>query len=182
MLLAGLRVSKSPTITVTITGLLNCCHHSQESSGGSTAIERFIHVVSSSREFRFPAEECNQHRDLIAKTCTDTLGGAVLALPNPQLKIKGAGEMRQSGMESPWDSFSYLVRKNMSPEGKCCGSDILRDAQGISLLVPGRTINTTITWRRLAGNVSQNLIPLPGEQRNSGNPLQPRLGGPAQIP
>lgn len=39
-----------------------------------------------------------------------------------------------------------------------------------------------ITWGHLAGDVSQSLIPLPGEQRSSGNPLQSRLGDPAQIP
>lgn len=75
-------------------------------------------------------------------------------------------------MENPWDRFSYLVQKNMSPKRKPCGSDILRDAQGVSLLVPGRTINTTITWRRLAGDASQSLIPLLGEQRNSGASLE----------
>lgn len=53
--------------------------------------------------------------------------------------IKGAREMRKSSTENARDSFSLLVRKNVSPKGKCFGPELLTDAQGINLLDPEKT-------------------------------------------
>lgn len=55
----------------------------------------------------------------------------------PAAKDEGCRRDEEISMESALDSFPFLVWKNMSLKGKYFGSDILTDAQDISLLVPG---------------------------------------------